>query len=73
MSSSSLISKLQYIPNVQYVLMILISIKEFERWWLFGAGHKKKKKKIADDEVVWNPQAERYPTFSNNQEPRDQK
>ena len=32
---------------------------------------KKKKKKIAADEVVWNPQAERYPTFSNNQEPRD--
>ena len=49
--------------------MILISIKEFERWWLFGAGQKKKK--ITADEVVWNPQAERYPTFSNNQEPRD--
>lgn len=32
---------------------------------------KKKTKKIAADEVVWNPQAERYPTFSNNQESRD--
>ena len=30
-------------------------------------------KNIADSEVAWDPQTEGSPTFSNNQDPKDQK